>query len=357
MATEIHYSISDVLDQLDKINVDGRARFQVMIPVNSKFPDCNGFPDDAFTLSSTPKLLDINNEQSVHDLAMLLDEAPLYHINMQLVLDEALTERHKNAVLDKALERAFAPDPLPNTLTSGEKHQDDPAGSLRHPMLEHVSSAALCKLYTSMLRNLPPGHKDYGFERNILGKHRERFMEMFDGFIAVGEGKVKAEILVAFGARKDHNVTRPVESYAEMGGKVAVRMNITEPHELLWAWLESDNYQMRRCRDIDRLLRLGGLPRVPNWIRTDIFSFLEKEAMKQHFAAKMKQLDPTLAFMAKTEKLKNAVEGNAKGQIDEHLQQLLQQTQNSNAAYSGAAGLFVAAAQEREREAHRAKLG
>ncbi|MBU0799759.1 MAG: hypothetical protein KKA05_02025, partial [Alphaproteobacteria bacterium] len=349
--------ISDVLDQLEKITTEGRARFQIIIPVSSDMPDCGGFPDDAFTLSSTPKLLDINNEQSIHDLGMLLDDAPLYNINMQLVLDDALSERHKNAMLDKALEKAFAPDPLPNTLTSGDKLQDDPAGSLRHPMLEHIDSVTLCRLYTGLLRNLPVGQKEYGFERNILGKHGERFMEMFDGFIGNGEGKIKAEILVGFGSRRDHDLSRPMESYIEMGTKIARRMAMNEPHELLWAWLEADNYQMRRCRDIDRLLRLGGLPRIPNWVRTDIFSFLEKESMKQFFAQQMKSIDQNLSFMGDALVLKKAVEANAQGQVDDLLQQLLQQTLNTNTPYSGAAGAFVTAAQLREREAHKTKLG
>lgn len=354
----IHYCMSDILDQLEKIPVEGRARFQLMIPVSETVPDCGGFPDDAFSLSSTPKLLDINDEQSVYDLGMLLDDAPLYHINMQLVLDEALMERHKNAVLDKALEKAFAPEPLPNTLTSGDRHVDDPAGSLRHPMLEHIDTVTLCRLYTGLLRNLPVGQKAYGFERNILGKHRERFMETFDGFMAQGEGKIKAEILVGFGSRRDHDLSRPMESYIDMGGKIARRMNITERHEMLWAWLECDNYQMRRCRDIDRLLRLGGLPRVPNWVRTDIYSFMEKDAMKQFFAAAMREMDPTLAFVGNNApSLRAALESSAAGKVDSILQSLLQQIQGGASAYTGAAGEFTTAALLREKEAHRAKLG
>lgn len=354
----IHYCMSDILDQLEKVQTEGRARFQLMIPVSESVPDCGGYTDDAFALSSTPKLLDINDEQSVYDLGMLLDDAPLYHINMQLVLDEALVERHKNAVLDKALEKAFAPEPLPNTLTSGDKHVDDPAGSLRHPMLEHIDTVTLCRLYTGLLRNLPHGQKAYGFERNILGKHRERFMETFDGFMAQGEGKIKAEILVGFGSRRDHDLSRPMESYTDMGGKLARRMNISERHELLWAWLECDHYQMRRCRDIDRLLRLGGLPRIPNWIRTDIYSFMEKEAMKQFFAKAMLDMDATLAFVGNNApNLRKALEFSATGKIDMLLQQLLQQAQSGGTPYAGAAGAFVEAAAQREREAHRTKLG
>jgi hypothetical protein len=224
-------------------------------------------------------------------------------------------------------------------------------------MLEHVDTTTLSRLYTGFLRALPAGQKDYGFERNILGKHKERFMEMFDGFLSGHDGKVKAEILVGFGTRRDHDLTRPMESYVEMGQKIARRMAINEPHELLWAWLEADHYQMRRCRDIDRLMKLGGLPRTPNWVRTDIFSFLEKESMKQHFAQMMKDADQNLSFMGDALLLKKAVDANAHGQVDEMLQQLLQQTLNVNTPYSGAAGNFVAAAAQREREAHRTKLG
>lgn len=352
----IHYCMSDIIDQLEKIPAEGRARFQMMIPVSSATPDCGGYPDDAFTLSSTPKLLDINDEQSIYELGMLLDDAPLYHINMQLVLDEALAERHKNAMLEKALEKAFFPDPLPNTLTSGDRHADEPAGALRHPMLEHVDTVTLCRLYTGLLRHLPPGQKDYGFERNILGKHKEHFMEMFDGFLAQGEGKIKAEILVGFGHRRDHDLTRPAESYAEMGAKLARRMNITDNQEFLWAWLECDHYEMRRCRDINRLLRLGGLPRTPNWIRTDISNFIERESMKQFFAQSIRESDPTLAIIGdNAPTLRQAVETSAAGQIDPIMQQLLHQTLNAGASYAGAAGAFFDAAAQRERESYKTR--
>jgi hypothetical protein len=352
----IYYCMSDILDLLEKSGAEGRARFSALIAVSASPPSCGGHPEDGFSLSSSPKLLDIENDLAAHDLALVLKEAPLYHINMQLALDDALSERHNNATVERALETAFAPETLPNMLTSGEKHQDEPAGSLRHPMLEHSDLATLCRYYMGFVRNLPPGHKDYNFERNILGKHPDRFMQSFDGFTGAGGGKVKAEILVGFGMRQDHDKGRAADSYEEAGIKNARRMAISDPRELLWAWLEADNHQMRRCRDIDRLLRLGGLPRLPNWVKADIHGFMEKEAMKLHFAQQMKAIDKNFSFIGDAFVLRKAVSDNAAGQRDELLLRLMQFVQGGGQDYDGVAGSFVTAAQMRAREIQKTRL-
>ncbi len=352
----LYYCINEVLDILDKMDGDDNF-FQALIPVTTSPPECAGHPEDAFTLHSAPKLLDLREAESMGLLADLIESVPLYNINMELILDQALSERYQNTVVENALNQAFAGQPLPNTLKYSGQSEEDLSGGLRHPMLGHLDKMELCQLYVTFLKFLEREQDSYGFEENILGKHINMFLENFDGYATTQGGKIKAIILLAFGMRQDHDPENPIETFVKNGEKKARAMRIGEAHELVWAWLEADNYQMRRCRDLDRVLRLTGLPKKPNWVRTDVFSFLEKEAMKQVFAETLSQKDPGLMLLEQSKTLQTAIRINAEGQVDEALQQLLSQTLNQGAGYSGAAARFVEGAEKREREAKKASLG
>jgi hypothetical protein len=343
------------LDQLIE-SVIGKAGQSVsldrFVPVRITAPDCCGYHEDAIALSSQPKLLDLNHPQGAHQLASLLEEVPLYQINMELLLDTILSERHSNNLVLKALEKAFEGQPLPNTLKKGDGlYGDNLDGSLLHPMLGHLDKTTLAKIYINFMRALPHGHEPFGFETQIIGRHPEPFGERFSGFVFGDNGKVRADILIGFSQRVDFDSRHRVENYVENGRSQATLMKITEKHELLWAWLEADNYQMRRCHDIDRMLTLENLPRIPNWTRADIFRCLEKEAMKQVFAIRLIEQDPRIAVLPRQMTIRKALEASAQGQIDEGLQQLLGQTLNSGTPYSGAAQRFYVRAMERAREA------
>jgi hypothetical protein len=351
----LYFNIHDVLDRLEKTPEEGHEQ-NVLIDVTTTPPQTGDFPEDTFLLASTPRLLDLESHDAPRQLAKLLEEAPLYHINMELALDEALTQRHRNATVLKALEKAFVSETLPSTLQIEEKKPDDIAGSLRHPMLGHIDIQSLCSLYLGFLNALGGGRQDFSFENYILGAREKRFLEHFDGFLQGGQGKIKADILLGFGHRHDHDPAKKLEDYVQEGQKKARRMNITDPQELVWAWLEADNYQMRRCLDIHRLKSIHGLSRLPAWVHADIFSLLEKEAMKQHFSEALAQADTALALLGKTPLLKKSLQLSAQGHVDELLQQLLSQTLNVGASYSGAAHKFADAAAQRRREAQRARL-
>ena len=351
----LYYCINDVLDQTDRLK-GTENRFQTLIDVSPDIPECGGHSEDAFTLASSPKMLDLTQNESAYQLALLLEDVPLYNINMELVLDQALTERHRNSMLDRALQQAFGKQPLPNTLQADQNADDGFSGDLQHPMLEHLDKRELCRIYIDFLNALERDHDNYGFERNILGKHIDEFLKRFDGFITNHGGKVKAQILLAFGSRQDHDPGKPLETHVENGQKTARRMNIDEPREMIWAWLEAENYQIRRCRDLDRIMLVEGLPKIPNWVRTDLFCCLEKEAMKQVFAETLLQADPKLSLLEQAKQLKRAVEINAQGHVDETLQQLLSQTLGQNSGYAGAAAKFVDLADKRAIEAKKSGL-
>lgn len=350
----LYYSINDVLDNLEKSGED-EPHLQALIPVSVSPPEKFPHSEDLFILASTPKLLDLREGESAYQLARLLEEVPLYNINMELIMDQALTERHRNNRIASALQTAFGNQPLPNTLTS-DNEMDDLSGGLKHPMLGHIDKSELCRIYLAFVNALDRQHDVYGFEKNILGKHPERFLERFDGFVSREGGKVKAQILIAFGVRQDHDPGKPFETHVQNGEKKALKMNIDEPRELLWAWLEADHYQTRRCRDLDRVMRVRGLPKTPNWVRSDIFCCLEKEAMKQVFARSFSHADPGLSMLESCKNLQLAIRINAGNEVDRTLQVLLSQVLSQDGGYSGAAAKFAESAAARAQEAQKSGL-
>lgn len=348
----VYFCLDDLLDRL-VTDEDGNVKADMFIPVQTTLPSCGGYREDALTLSSQPRLLDMNDPKGAYQLAMLIEEVPLYQINLELLVDQILADRHTNNPVAQAVSKAFEGQPIPNTM--GHDNNDGPSdtltGSLRHPMLGHLDKTTLAKIYLNFMRALPHGHDEYSFERYILGRHPQPFQERFSGYVFGEHGQIKADILLGFSVRNDYDPRRPLENYVENGRNKAIKMHITEPRELVWAWLEADNYQMRRCHDIDRLLAVRGLPRVPNWVRTDVFNCLEKEAMKQVLAAQLLKADPSFSALPYQMQIRKAVEVNAQNQIDESLQQLLNQTLTQGTQYSGAADKFYGRALIRSKEA------
>ncbi len=345
----IYFCLDDLLDVVIEGD-SGVFALEKFIPVTMSIPSCNGHREDALLLSSQPKLLDLNEQKGIYQLALLLEEVPLYQINLELLLDSALIQRHFNKLVDQALLDAFEGNPLPNTLGKENTSSDALEGSLSHPMLGHLDKTTLCKIYLNFMRKLPHGHEDFSFARHIIGRHPEPFRERFNGYIFGHKGEVKADILIGFGIRADFDPHMQVENYVENGRYKATLMRIHEKHELLWAWLEADHYQMRRCHDIDRILSLEGLPRIPNWIRADIFNGLEKEAIKQVLAMRLIEEDPSLSLLPHHPAIRKAIEASAQGRIDENLQHLMAQTLTANTAYAGSADRFYKRALDREKE-------
>lgn len=351
----VYFCLDDLLETL--VQTPGEnADLDLFVPVSTTPASCNDHREDALTLSSSPKLLDLNDSKSAYLLASLVDEVPLYQINLELLVDAILTERHNNQKIAQAIAVAFGGTPLPQTL---EQAADDNApdilpndliGSLRHPMIGHLDKATLAKIYLSFMQALTHGHEHFSFERHILGQHLAPFKERFDGYVFANGGKVRAAILLGFSTRNDYDPRKPLESYVDSGLKKAEAMQITEMREMIWAWLEADHYQLRRCHDLDRVLTLKGLPRMPNWIKTDIFNCLEKEAIKQVLSQRIVEQNRALSLLQNAPHIKKAIETNAAGHVDEFLQQMLAQTLGNDTQYARAADKFYTRALDRARE-------
>ncbi len=346
----LYYTIHDVLDRVEKAGTDS-SRLQILVPVSDTPPRHNGQPEDIFQLTSHPKLLDLTRRDSAQNLYLLVENVPLYGINLELTIDTLMIHSQRDRKIADALVKAFGKNPLPTGLNDSLENNHS---ALRHPGIGYIDKSRLAEIYIDFINFIVPYHvRDLRFESDILGKHVEPFLDYFEGFITPQGSKVKASLLLAFGIRLDHDPGKPLESYVSAGQKTAIKMRITDPREMLWAWLEADEHQMRHCRDLDRTLKLEGLPRRPNWVRYDVFSLLEKEAIKQRLAESYMKADPGLDQLADAPNLKKAIRANAEGRVDETLQQLLSQTLNTEGSYSGAAQRFADAANARVRETHR----
>lgn len=350
-----YFCICDLFTQIEKSG-DDPAKSHALVKISAIPVSCNGFREDSFVLSSSPDILDMDNPHAPQQLAALLENIPLYRLNMELTLDRALTERHKNTPVRAALEKSFGGKTLPTTMNAAADESELMTGGLRHPMLGHADTSELCRLYTGFLLAIGTQRDSYDFAKDILGRHATQFLAVYGGFAVNGAGAVRADTLLGFGMRADHDPGRPLETCIEEGTRRAKSMNPGQPQEVVWAWLEADHYQMRRCIDIHRLLSLPNLSRRPNWLRNDVFAILEREAMKQVFSAHIIKVPQAMEILAAAPSVKKAVQDNAAEKVDERLQTLLAQVLNSNAGYAGAAGKFAQAAREREAEAKRIRF-
>ena len=273
----IYFCIHEVLDQIDPVKNPSTSN-EKLIQVSTQKMHCNGHSEDTFTLTSSPKILDLESDDAPYQVASLIEDVPLYHVNLVLLLDAILAERHINGLIKNAITEAFRGEALPETRDDPVPvQQNDIPNGLQHPELDSMSTESLGLIYVGFINRLKQGYEIYGFQERVLGRQPEPFLSYYDGFIFRGMGKVKAPILIGFGIRNDHDPSQSAESYIQSGQRKAREMNVQDPHEMLWAWLESDNYQMRRCRDIHQLMTMENLPRIPNWVRTDIFKIMEKE--------------------------------------------------------------------------------
>ena len=344
---DIYFDITELLDVVEN-EADQSEALEKLIIVYKKQPPCNGHKEDAFILNSAPKLLDMTSEDSVSDLAELIDSTPLYQINMELLLDDALYERHNNNIINAALMQAFD-GTLPNTLEV-DRSRKETSGSLHHPMLGHIDRKELVQIYIRFMNALARNKREFSFEDKVLGKHTDRFTEKHNGFLTANGGAVKASLLIGFGSRTDHEGGKQLESYVSGGKSAAQRLNLTNFQEMMWAWLEMENFQMRRCRDIDRVLRLEALDRTPRWVTTDIFMLLEKEAIKQHIAQAIMETAEASTMEEVAPTLYKAIQRASLDDVNKDIQILLSQALGHEGRYAGAAGAFAQGAFKRAEE-------
>ena len=246
-----------------------------------------------------------------------------------------------------ALEQAFPPQHYPQHL-SGPSHKPE-EGNLHHPALAHMSDAELAQAYCAFVQHLTPHAAQNYTLTQILRQHGAGFLEEYQGYSDRAGTFIALEHIFTHANRADYDPSRPIEDYIENGRERATSMGLKTFDDIARAYLQAEQYQLRRAQDIEGIMSLK-LDAPPHWVRQDIFALLEREAMKQVFGLHLIE-SPDFAALFKTRpNLKKSIEIHADGHVDSELQQLLSETLNENARYSGSAGRFAAKVELRLKE-------
>lgn len=305
-------------------------------PIRAEPGACNCGPEELFETGPGLRLLDLSQEGEGKDLAALLEAAPLYRINTEMLLDEALAARRSDAALAAALEAAYAPQTLPRTLPAptldAPSRIPDAQGQLRHPLLSHMSGWDMARFYVSVLEKLSPLRdlaRAYGFPE-ILHKNRARFLKYFDGYILGPTGAAHLPALLASAQRLGEAELAPAAS-----------CDIAD--EALDCYLERALHQYHRARAIDRVMGLGLEGETPEWVRADVRTLLQWEEEKQTCARALLKVG---ALKGKNDALSQAIARDGQGgHVAPALARLVSETLSSGAAggapYSGAAGALA----------------
>lgn len=291
---------------------------------------------------------EISNSETVQArLAQFLTATQMYRLSLELLLDKALLAAEGgDAVLKAALEKGFKGIGLPQPATGGTEGD---VGELAHPMLEHLSADDLAGVYIRFCTELkaPEQAARYQFG-NIIALDRGPFYKEFDGYRIGGVDYIRFDKLLEDAHRMVIDGGRFLDDYVAAGKQQAESRNLSSAGEYLQAWLQADRAQYLRCADVDILLSLT--KHMPPALKYDIFFIIEQETIKQVYAAKCLEMDGA-ALIAHTVHIKQALEHNATGKNSDNVEKLVAETLAPDAAYAGAAQLFVNAAQNRHLEA------
>ncbi len=352
----LHFCIREVLDILSKASALSSETETLLAPVYTQPPGSSRSPDDIFLIEDISGILDFGSDRAPNLLAELLKETPLYRYNLELAMDDALDAAARKPVLQKALGMAFFGKKMPEALIRAHANSAI-GGSLVHPALGHFSDDELAEIYVSFIEtagaDVPSA---YGFEDGVLRRHAGGFLKKFNGFLAAEAGAASVFFLLSGGRRIGQNHSLSRENCVADGEATARSMNITDPHEILWAWREADAYLMRLCEDIDLFFNLVKPKKTPAWIKTDAFFILQREAMKQYFASCLYKAGMQSLIPPKAALLHRAIELNAQQQTDDTLQQIIAQLLGQTSSYAGSAGKFAALAKARSQEARAAEI-
>ncbi|PCI00776.1 MAG: hypothetical protein COB76_02845 [Alphaproteobacteria bacterium] len=145
-------------------------------------------------------------------------------------------------------------------------------------------------------------------------------------------------------AERDDNDDIPrvnAEEYTARGEEIARSLHFGSAVEYLAAWMNEDRKQTALMRDVDAVLSLGVLSKLPQWIRHDLMMILESETMKQIFAHrffvedKASSLQPALEHL-----LKEALRHSANSKTDPLISKLMSKSMQTPPIYDGSAATF-----------------
>ena len=328
-----------------------------VVPVVTALPEAPETPPSPYLAAGNAaglQLIDLDTADGKQNFANLFKNIPLYRITLELMIDRALTAAQKDQTRAAGVRKAFSPDDPPESTTDPIVEKYAFEGTLRFPVIATRSNEQLLDLYFRLFGPAMPEHTSiHAHMLAMLGGHPERLLEDFDGFLWRGHGWVRMDRIVYDAERVDNDPGITFESYVARGRSAAQTFAVDDPKAQLAAWINAERVQKDLCRDIDSVLRLPDIRRLPRWVRADVFRVLEREAMKQVFAEDLVRHFTDWPDLRRARILSEAIEVNARENVSPLVQQILNQTLSADARYEGAAGAFVMQADRRFAEAQR----
>ncbi len=298
------------------------------------------------------RLLTLDTPDGRELLAKLMADTPLYRMTRELLIDRMLMQAQGDAARMKGVRQAFAPEDAPEPIVNDVAMRHMFAGTLNFPIIATRTDAQLVDLYLRLYGPAYPEHVDtHAHLAAMLGGYPAKLTENYDGILWRGTGWVRLDRLIYDGERLDQEPDANFETYVTRGRAAAEALAVEDPEALLAAWVQAERAQRELCRDIDSVLKLPDIRRLPRWVRGDVFRVLEREAMKQVFAEGIVNAFGEWPGLRRARILADPIEANAKGEVAPLIQQLLNQTLSADARYSGAGDAFALQAERRWAEA------
>jgi hypothetical protein len=170
----------------------------------------------------------------------------------------------------------------------------------------------------------------------------------FDLNIGQGGGKILAKPAFHHAKRlnREECETTDAQFYTKRGQEIAQSLHFGSAIEYLAAWLNEDRKQANFCNDIHAVLSLDILEKCPKWIRLDLLSILESEAMKQIFAQRYFVEEKCENFKIPSV-IRTVIKDSADNITDPLLSKMLSEVMQTPPRNSGTAHKFDVQAQNR----------
>lgn len=170
----------------------------------------------------------------------------------------------------------------------------------------------------------------------------------YDFAIGNGGGTILAHPALYYADRIDREDSPSTDMaiYLARGREIAQSVHFGGAVEYLAAWLNEDRKQGNMCHDIHAALSLNIFEKLPKWIKHDLFSILESEAMKQIFATRYLVEEKREGYKIPSA-LRHYIKNSSEGKTDSLLSDLMAETMQKPLQYNGSAKTFDNAVQAR----------
>ncbi len=300
-----------------------------------------------------PRILALDEEYVVEDLAELMRNCPLYRYRAETLLDDALTQlqTHADDASKERMAAAFGNRGLPNyNPVFSKKAEVAMINQLHHPSLGQIKSAELALIYWRFLHSLNEQEwPAFGFEQ-MIAMNPEHFYSQYDGVQIGTQIYIRFDQLLEQSRRADDQAPElSVEEYIAQGQAEAQSKTTLDMVEYLRHYMAADKIQSECCHAVYEIV--SRISMMPEWLRADVKRMMGEEAKKQIYARKVLDIEAAHEYVEYTPFLAQALKRNADGKASLTLTAFIEAFQTGDPDYYHKAQNFAIGAQQRRLEA------